>query len=146
MTSGNKIHLWAILFAACITVTGCMGSDGPDIGQVEGTITFEGKPLAGASVLFQPVSGRPAMGRTNEQGHYELMYIRDTKGCKTGLNTVVIETLVEGDNEQALEGGDADSKPKQIDKEMLPAKYNSKSELEVEVKPGKNVFDFDLTR
>jgi hypothetical protein len=29
-------------------------------------------------------------------------------------------------------------------KQAIPAKYNDKSELKVEVKPGRNTFDFDL--
>jgi hypothetical protein len=39
---------------------------------------------------------------------------------------------------------DEDGKPKKR-KQAIPARYNNQTELRREVKPGENVFDFDLT-
>ena len=42
----------AVLLAGCGT-----SGDRPELGEVTGTITFNGKPLANAQVAFRPVSG-----------------------------------------------------------------------------------------
>ena len=66
---------------------------------------------------------------TDEQGHYELVYLRDILGAKVGKNRVVIRTVG----------------PEAPQKEILPARYNSKTELQADVKPNENPpFDFDL--
>ncbi|APZ91820.1 hypothetical protein [Fuerstiella marisgermanici] len=54
----------AILLAGVgfVIVSGC--SDGPEdmpeVGDVEGVITMDGKPLVGVTVEFTPESGRPS--------------------------------------------------------------------------------------
>lgn len=105
---------------------GC-GSDRPDIGYVTGVVTFEGKPLANAEVTFEPRGKRFSFGKTDEEGRYEMTYIRDEKGVAVG-ECVVRITL------------DDPNSPRQF----IPLKYNANSELTAEVKPGKNEFDFDL--
>lgn len=146
-TSYSTITMTAIIMI-CLGLAGCSGQNGdrPDLGLVEGTITFEGKALPGAAVTFHPASGRPAMGKTNDQGHYTLNYIRDTPGTKVGFNKVEIATVSEGADEMASEGDNADQSKPKANVEILPARYNTKTELEVEVKKGKNTFDFALTK
>lgn len=127
---------------------GCNPVDQPDLGQVTGTITLDGKPLAGVAVVFQPDDGRPARGTTNSEGQYELTYIRDTKGAKVGPNRVEIAPSEEGEEEADVEYGDDEvqSAPNRSasKKPAVPARYNTKSELKVDVKPGENTFDFQL--
>jgi hypothetical protein len=104
--------------------------------------------LAGVAVVFQPDSGRPARGRTNAEGKYELTYIRQTKGTKVGPNRVEIAPSEEGEaTEESASGGEespAGSLKSQADKPVVPARYNVKSELKVDVKSGSNTFDFAL--
>lgn len=145
--STNKFFLITSV-ALCLTLSGCGGAenDQPDLGLVKGIVSLDGKPLVGASISFLPDAGRTASARTDANGYYELIYIRDTPGCKIGHNKVVITTL--NDNEEddsALEGDDAVIKVKRV-KEQLPAKYNRKTELEAIVKSGENTFDFELTQ
>lgn len=130
--------------------TGCGPSgDQPELGTVTGKVTLDGEPLVGVAVVFQPVSGRPARGMTNSEGMYELTYIRKTKGTKVGSNRVEIAPSEEGEEtEEATESGDeaapaAEAKPKSA-KRAVPARYNVKSELQVDVKSGANTFNFDL--
>ncbi len=133
-----------------LSLPGCGGSgDQPELGQVSGTVTLDGKPLSGVAVVFQPDNGRPARGMTNAEGKYELTYIRDTRGTKVGRNRVEIAPSEEGgEDEDAGELEDPDSpqakKPVNARRPAVPARYNTKSELEADVKPGKNTFDFDL--
>ena len=144
-------RLAVALSVILLSLTGCGGSsDQPDLGQVQGTITFDGKPLGGVVVVFQPDSGRPARGRTDADGKYELTYIRDTLGTKVGHNRVEVAPSEEEDD-PAEDNVDPDSpegkRPGRFKsgKPRIPARYNIKSELEADVQPGENTFDFELT-
>lgn len=136
------------LLILLLSLSGCGGSgDQPELGQVSGKITLDGEPLSGVAVVFQPDDGRPATGRTDAEGKYELTYIRKTLGTKVGLNRVEIAPDEEGEDEGEPDGDDTSPQPKQSvssRKPKIPARYNSRSELERDVKPGKNTFDFDL--
>ncbi len=120
----------ALLFAL---TPGC-GPDGPEIATVEGTVKLGGEPLAESTVMFQPSSGRPSAGRTDAEGHYELVYSQGRKGALPGEHTVTISTFRAGDREEGI--------PKII--ERVPAKYNAKTELKETVEAGKNMIDFNL--
>lgn len=135
------------MMALFASLSGCgSNSDQPDLGLVKGAVTFEGKPLSGASVTFMPDSGRPAMAKTDNEGCYELVYIRNTPGCKVGRNKVVIYSVVEGEDEMEAEGDDVLADDVGPAREKLPARYNDKTELVVDVKSGENTFDFDLKK
>lgn len=141
----------ALLFVVGILMffqMGCGGpSDQPELGQVTGTVTLDGKPLSGVAVVFQPESGRPARGMTDAEGRYELTYIRETKGAKVGPNRVEIAPSEDGEGEEVADSGEettsAPARPKS-GKPTIPARYNVRSELTVDVKPGENTFDFKL--
>ncbi|MFH1301018.1 MAG: carboxypeptidase-like regulatory domain-containing protein [Planctomycetota bacterium] len=135
------------LLALYMSFAGCGNESGdrPDLGLVKGTVTFEGAPLAKASITFMPDSGRPASATTDAAGQYELIYIRNTPGCKVGHNKVLITSVKEGDNEMETEG-DEPTAEAGVAKEKLPPKFNTETELEANVKEGENTFDFDLKK
>jgi len=135
-----------VLSLVLVGVTGCSGrSDRPELGLVTGTISFKGAPLVGASVTFLPDGGRPSVGKTDSSGSYQLVYIRNVQGAKIGSNRVEIRSLAEGaDTQHDGDGEEVAQKVKRVTKEIVPAKYNQKSELLVDVKSGKNTFDFNL--
>ncbi|AMV32957.1 hypothetical protein VN12_12585 [Pirellula sp. SH-Sr6A] len=145
----NVFRCWSlVLIGLSLFASGCTSSDQPELGQVTGTITLDGKPLTGVAVVFQPENGRPARGMTNAEGKYELVYIRQTKGSKVGPNRVEIAPSEEGEESEEPEVGDGEaqtaSKKSKSGKPVVPARYNTKSELKVEVVSGKNTFDFQL--
>jgi len=137
-------------FACLLTVAlvGCGGggpSDTPDTGEVSGTITIDGKPVAGLQVSFQPESGRPSMGTTDESGSYELLYTTDLKGAKVGkgfFSIVTPQDDEEGYSEEDEGEGYAESD------DPIPAKYNAEaatnSDMQFDVKAGSNTFDLDI--
>ncbi|OAI53284.1 hypothetical protein AYO47_05120 [Planctomyces sp. SCGC AG-212-M04] len=135
----------AAMAVFALSLVGCgSNSDQPELGQVTGTITLDGEPLNGIAVVFYPDSGRPARGKTNAEGKYDLTYIRETKGTKVGHNRVEVAPDEEGGEDEA-ESDEAAAKPKaKGGKPKIPAQYNTKSILEADVKPGENVFDFKL--
>ena len=117
-----------------VLAPGC-GSKGPPLGDVEGTITLDGKPLSGATVEFQPDSGAPSYGESDANGSYELYFTVRRTGALLGPHTVRIITGGEITNEEGI----TVRVP-----ERLPEKYNYSSELRRTVEKGENVFDFEL--
>jgi len=117
-----------IALIAAVFLAGC-GRPEVELASVTGTVTLDGKPLGNAFVQFVPsLGGRAAGGATDETGHYELDYSAQDKGALVGTAKVLIST---GDPESGR-------------KEMVPPKYNRKTELTAEVGPGANVLNFDL--
>jgi hypothetical protein len=125
----NYATLCSSLLLLGLLCVGC-GKSGPELAPVSGRITLNGKPLENADIVFQPDNGKsPAFGRTDAEGHYELAYKRGVMGGPVGQNTVQIRVSRE-----------LVRKPP-----IIAARFNSKSELHREVKPGQNEFDFDVT-
>ena len=62
------------LLAGCLALAGCSGGSKLNTVKVKGKVTYNGEPLAGATVNFlnQDPKGKPAGGKTNEQGEYTL--------------------------------------------------------------------------
>ena len=119
-------------------IVGCGG--GADIGAVTGTVTMDGQPLEGASVVFVPaVGGRPAGAMTDAEGKFELNFSGGRKGTLPGKNKVMISTAADPSETE-------DGTPIPAKKETVPSKYNATTELEFTVELGKkNVADFALS-
>ena len=110
-----------------VSVAGCQRGDLPDLGRVHGTVTLDGKPLAGVIVRFFPEVGRAGTATTEADGRYNLIFSHHAKGAQVGINNVSFAW--------------PDGEPGPV---RIPNKYGAESELTVEVKPGKNTFDFHL--
>src|SRR5687768_14624278 len=135
----HYVRLLLAMSVSFLSLPGCGSSDQPELGQVKGTVTLNGLPLAGVEVVFYPDSGRPARGRTDFEGKYELRYIRETMGTKVGHNRVEIAPDEEGgDVEEAAAATEGEAPaaetPAKSGKPVVPARYNTKSELEADVK------------
>jgi hypothetical protein len=133
--------LQSFLVALCVVllpVAGC-GSSGPKLGKVSGTVTLDGKPLPDARIEFQPgPEGSPSEARTDENGHYELMYGPDKPGAIVGEHLVRISTA-------RMELADELGREMISHPELLPPRYNQESELKREVVAGSQTIDFELT-
>lgn len=80
-------------------MAGC-GPRGPDVQLVEGFVTLDGSPCAGAIVGFSPVAGgMPATGRTGPDGSYRITAVR---GGREHGGTTVGEYLVTIDKMELL--------------------------------------------
>lgn len=117
------------LWFTLVMFAGCSGT-GPV--PVEGVVTFDSKPLEGATVMFRPAQGRPSVGKTDAAGRYRLRYTSERDGAVPGTHVVSITTLDDS----------GDTGP--TTKEPIPAKYNSASELSVTVGSGQTSHNFDL--
>ncbi len=121
--------LFALLVLHC--ATGC----GSKFGNVSGTVTLDGTPLKGVAVRFEDEGGSATIARTDEAGKYVLQYSLDEMGAPIGKHKVTIFTPA------PVTEGTGDRAPK----EVVPAKYNTKSDLIREVHSGSQVIDFELT-
>ena len=119
---------------------GCAGGDS-NIGQVEGVVSLDGEPLKRALVCFYPTDGRASAGQTDEEGHYELQYIKNVKGAVVGQHKVTISTKI--DKEDDPPTSEFGGKGRE---ETMPPKYldRKKTELSALVESGNNTIDFEL--
>ncbi len=129
---------FVVLLGAVVpfAMTGC-GSSGPAL--VSGVVTLDGKPVEGASVSFTPASGDGlggSYGKTDAQGRYTLRTVAtDKPGAAAGTHKVTI----------SLSKSDAKS-PDGAVTDLIPAKYNSKSDLTFDVPAtGTDKADFPLS-
>lgn len=130
---------------ACVLLglAGCGGaSDSLPRQPVEGTITYDGQPLKDGNIQFSPADpnmkdpvrgGAPIM-----DGKYS---IPQDVGLVPGKYNVVISAA-----SAEASSDDAPGAVKALPKELLPAKYNTKSTLTADIKDGNNVIDFPLEK
>ena len=76
----------AILLPVGIFLTGCSNSSGPPTYAVTGTVTMQGKPLAGAVITFVPTGneGVAASAITDSDGKYALTTRQAGDGARPG--------------------------------------------------------------
>ena len=121
----NLKRVLACSVVGLLLLSACSHGDRPPLGTVSGTVTFNGKPLADAHVIFEPTEGgRASTASTNRDGKYELVYLRKEKGARVGPHLVRITAADPG---------------------LLQSRYNAQTTLRADVKPGSNQIDFPLT-
>lgn len=151
---------------ALLTLVGC--GSGKNIGAVKatGTVTFDGKPLEGATVSFIPEGegGRNASGLTDAQGNFRLTTLEPGDGALPGKYKVTVSKVEQDPNalppattqeegmkraaEMAAKANTRNATPAEPPKAMLPDRYGNEktSGLSAEVKSGgENNFTFPLT-
>jgi hypothetical protein len=127
---------WLNGFLVCVFfVAGC---DGDNSATAKGAVQFDGIPVAEGSINFVPVDGKTktAWGSIKD-GKY------DTR-VPVGLMKVFINYPEVVDKKKAYDTPDSPTRP--VYAETLPAKYSDRerTELQLDVKPGTNVKDWDL--
>ncbi|WP_146115540.1 MULTISPECIES: DUF4198 domain-containing protein [Pirellulaceae] len=115
-------------------IGGCSNSS--DVQPVSGTVTLDGQPLAGVMVRFTPQTGEKrttSLGKTDEQGRYELRYTSQQQGALIGIHKVQVVNI------------DGLPEPGMPKAQKVPKQYDVQSELTAEVTPSENIFNFELT-
>jgi hypothetical protein len=123
----------ALVFAGCLLLAGCGDNT---MGTVSGTVSFDGTPLKTGAIQFVPVDGNTATaGAVITNGTYSAQ-------VPVGQKTVIINGAKVVGKKKLY---DAPQSPTMdVVEELLPAKYNTKTTLTLDVKPGANPNDFTL--
>jgi hypothetical protein len=122
--------------ALALAAAGC-GSPGKAVAPVSGRVTLDGKPLANATVTFQPIAegkdvnpGPGSYGKTDADGRYALRVVgEELEGAYVGRHRVEVQAF-------ARERADPNSDTERAPPSLVPRKYNFESTLTFEVKPG----------
>src|SRR5690606_11332502 len=116
-------------------VAGCGGGKAKDqLGAtVTGQVTFDGSPVDGATVTFQPAdaSKKGAFGRTDTEGNFTLSTSTATEGVEPGEYHVTVtkfEIVPSTGPQEGDPGYTGNPRPTPPPKSLLPEKYgNAKS-------------------
>ena len=135
---GSVLVMMPALIALLVAAVGGCGS-GTQRASLSGQITFDSSPVTEGVISLEPTGGTkgPSAGAEIASGKYE---IAAKKGPLPGRYRVSITANRETGRDVVV-GGLKGSESEQF----IPANYNSKTDLEVEIKPGRNTADFTLT-
>lgn len=97
----------------CASVLGCgSGKETPSLFPVTGKVTYQGKPVVGATVVFVP-DAKPdsksqlaerISGETDDDGNYAILWGERVEGAPEGKYKVVVtavEPFVDGEDSEA---------------------------------------------
>jgi hypothetical protein len=142
LSAANKWLPLIFLPLALPLLSGC-GGHRADRGAVGGTVALDGKSLEHGSILFTPIDGThgSVAGATIEDGRYQLP---SEVGPAVGWNRVEIRAMRKtGNMVPKAFGHPGEMVPEQV--EAIPAQFNSKSKLKVEIRPSDNTADFNVS-
>jgi hypothetical protein len=115
--------------------------------RVHGNVTFDGQPIDGGRIVFLPEgdpAGRPTAEATLDQGAYSLP-VSKGPNLSTGKHRVEIVWHKPPPGKEKRKPGDPGFTTDDY-VQVLPAAYNSKTTLSVDLQAGDNTFDFALKR
>jgi hypothetical protein len=128
----GRFWTYALCAGLWLAAPGCSGS-GDDLPRqpVAGTVLLDGRPLASGTILFllPPSGAQPFVSTPNSISNGRFSLTREN-GLVPGKYKIVISADQRGANRR--DPRDA----KTLSKEMIPAKFNDKTELEVKVNEG----------
>ena len=104
--------LGLLFLAAVAGLVGC-GSPTKAV-KVQGTVTLDGKPFPGATVTFTPVEAtvKPASGRSEADGGFQLTTFKPDDGALPGDYKVVVTYVEENKNAENADPMKGDDKAK----------------------------------
>ncbi len=120
--------------ALCFGCSGGQDKDLPSTISVTGVVTYQGKPVPDAQVMFYPVQGRkPASGKADASGKFQLSTFGKNDGVIPGEHKVTVIAY-----DSTSEGLAMDS--------VIPEKYTSQtsSPLTINVSEGQEEIKLDL--
>lgn len=133
----TEFQLFAFSSAVVLFVVAATGCGGDGLAEVRGTVTVDGESAKVGAITFIPVDGAgQTAGAKIVDGAYAARVAPGTFKVEVRVSKVVGERK----SYQA-----PDAPVKQILAESLPPRYNDESELTLEVQPGENQKDYQLT-
>ncbi|WP_437190850.1 hypothetical protein [Planctomicrobium sp. SH527] len=145
-TISSKIHLkWFAGIILSMSLAGCGSGETIPRATINGSVTFDGAPVNEGVIMFIPVvgvKGAPVQLNIKDGTYNSATDSGDKRGVVIGKNDVrIMATRPSG------------KKVKSPDNEMMdeivqyiPAKYNEKTELQLEIKAGAQEHNFELKK
>jgi hypothetical protein len=134
LPTGSQIRRVLPLIPILI-LSGCGGGT-----QIEGSVTLDGKPVEDGTIAFSLVGGKDAtVGGPVKNGKYSL---ESSRKLTPGTYRVEINWL-EPTGKKVENKSDKGTEVEER-KQLIPMKYNLKSELTTEIKSGSNSANFEL--
>ena len=125
------------LLILAVVVSGCEARPRADyrslgLADVGGVVRIDGRPLSNVQVIFENEDKTFSYAQTDAEGRYRLNFDSDQHGVPPGRKIVRIVGQFAADGEEPS------------GEERIPARYNTNSELTVEIMPDTRTMDFDL--
>lgn len=128
-----------LVLGLCVLLVGCGDSNPLERQPVTGEILLDNVPIANGTIEFSPVGEGTSSGAVLQEGKFE---IPATKGLPPGDYLVRISAY----NEEA-EAVDLPGESNKVAEELIPAKYNTESEITFTVKAdSENVFNLNVEK
>jgi hypothetical protein len=126
---------WIGLLFCVVLVVAC--SQGPSTGTVSGAVTLDGQPLSKGHIDFTPLDGQGQTGGVMiENGKFS----GPVPVAK--MRVKIHATKPSGKKYKAYDTPDSPWEEDVV--EALPAKYNEKSDITLDVKRGRQTVNYDL--
>ncbi|MBR4832896.1 MAG: hypothetical protein IKU86_00990 [Thermoguttaceae bacterium] len=144
----KKFALYLVALAMLAVLPAC--SKAIKTEGVTGVITYNGEPLAAATVKFIPAdgTGSQSYGKTNEKGEYKLQTLLGAAdaGTTPGEYKVTVDCIETYETGNMIQEN-GEEKPETKARSIIPEQYNNAetSGLTATVVEGDNTFNFDLT-
>jgi len=117
-------------------IAGCSGGN-----TIEGTVTYNGEVVDNGGISFAPTNKGNPVGTGIIDGKY---MVSADRGPQPGKHRVTINWRKKTGKKIPTPGGDAPTADET--KEVIPAKYNTSTTLEVDITTGRNKHDFKLEK
>ena len=131
---------FSLPFLLCVCLMGC-GAPAGKPAALRGTVKFNGEPVPKGGIRLSTEDGTPGTGGVSpiEDGHYE---IPEDSGMKAGKYLVIINAFKKTGRKIKVDeaGTERDG-----ERQYLPRRYNDDSQEHLELVPGENTKDYDLT-
>jgi hypothetical protein len=149
MSSQARLFQIGMLGLLVIAPLGC-GSGRENLGLVNGTLSWNNKPVPGIQIMFVPdeergTKGKRSLAVTDENGHFQLLCDNGQPGAVIGFHKVVLMASGRMTDRSDL-GQSAAGKSKADAKPVIPPEFSNPNSTPVkrEVKPGSQTIDLDL--
>jgi hypothetical protein len=143
MRSYEILRRWPgrVASALVVMLAGCAEESGPPRLPVSGKVTLDGKPLPSGTITFLPAGKGAAASVPITDGSF---IVGRSEGPGPGTHKVEIVSVQE--TGKRIKSPDDPIASIEEVRNLIPARYNAGSQLQVEVKSeGENSFQFDLT-
>jgi hypothetical protein len=134
----GRLSALLFIFGAAGLAAGCSGAtDNLPREAVAGTVTLDGQSLADGTIAFTPAGTSDEEGMSGGGGEIKngkFAIARDVGLLPGNYNVAIFASEKTGERTKPAQVGAG--KPTELAKQLIPAKYNSKSELKAEIKKG----------